>query len=210
MSARCEPPEEFRWKEGRHWLRLGTHDDLDTVAFWGQQHWTWGGRQRDPEDVHKSGWRYLAPVATPAEVEKLRAEVRRLREALEAADNGLDEVAERTWDKRRPDECRRTCDEASELAAGYRDEARAASHTRSRAMKVEVSGELLRTTMRAWVNSDGDLRAAFAAVIPAIRADELERAAVALNEMADFEADGRAVIALRGAAVVLRALKEGT
>jgi hypothetical protein len=32
MSARCEPPEEFRWKEGRHWLRLGAHDNLDTGA----------------------------------------------------------------------------------------------------------------------------------------------------------------------------------
>jgi len=84
MSARCEPLEQFRWKEGRHWLRLGTDDDhFDTVAFWGQQHWTWGGRQRDPEEVHKSGWRYLAPVATPVEVETLRAEVKRLREALE-------------------------------------------------------------------------------------------------------------------------------
>jgi len=58
--------------------------------------------------------------------------------------------------------------------------------------------------------SKNDLRAALAAVIPAIQNAALERAAVALNEMADFEADGRAVIALRGAAVVLRALKEGT
>jgi hypothetical protein len=83
MSARCEPLEQFRWKEGRHWLRLGTDDDyLDTVAFWGQQHWTWGGRQRDPEEVHKSGWRYLAPVATPTEVAALRAEVERLKGAL--------------------------------------------------------------------------------------------------------------------------------
>jgi hypothetical protein len=35
-------------------------------------------------------------------------------------------------------------------------------------MKVEVSGELLGTAMRAWVDSCGDLRAALAAVIPAI------------------------------------------
>ena len=47
------------------------------------------------------------------------------------------------------------------------------------------------------------------AEIEALRA-EVERAAVVVDEMADFEADGRAVIALRGAAVVLRALKEGT
>ena len=77
-------------------------------------------------------------------------------------------------------------------------------------MKVKVSGELLGTAMRSWVDSCGDLRAALAAVIPTIQAEALERAAVAVDEMADFETDGRAVIALRGAAVVLRALKEGT
>jgi hypothetical protein len=65
---------------------------------------------------------------------------------------------------------------------------------------------------KAFASTDGTcaLDAALAAVIPAIQNAALERAAVALNEMADFEADGCAVSALRGAAVVLRALKEGT
>jgi len=44
-------------------------------------------------------------------------------------------------------------------------------------MKVEVSGELLGAAMRAWVDSDGDLRAALAAVIPTIQAEALERCA---------------------------------
>jgi len=77
-------------------------------------------------------------------------------------------------------------------------------------MKVEVSGELLGAALLAWVDSDGDLRAALAAMIPAIQNAALERAAVAVDAMADFETDGRACIALRGAAVVLRVLKEPT
>jgi hypothetical protein len=36
-------------------------------------------------------------------------------------------------------------------------------------MKVEVSGELLGAAMRAWVDSDGDLRAALAAAIRALK-----------------------------------------
>jgi len=82
-------------------------------------------------------------------------------------------------------------------------------------MKVEdVKPEWIDAFMHAFYRSGPGMidtvSQSLTAVIPAIQAEALERAAVALNEMADFEADGRAVIALRGAAVVLRALKEGT
>lgn len=96
---------------------------------------------------------------------------------------------------------------------------------RSRAMKVEVSGELLGTAMRAWVDSCGDLRATLAAVIPAIQAEALERAAVEVDCCCAHKAD---VLAVRGEnsgdrwracgqtecmallARAIRALKEGT
>ena len=139
MSARCEPPEELWNKDGFHWVEAP--DGKLRI-------WRWlcrDGATTRGWPMSAAGYRYLAPVATPAEVARckppiapdyvdalvaevaaLRAEVERLRGALEAAANGLDEVAVRTWDKRRPDECRRACDEASELATGYRDEARAA------------------------------------------------------------------------------------
>ena len=64
--------------------------------------------------------------ALVAEVAALKREVERLRGAWVEAANGLDAVAERTWDKRSMDECYRACQEASEMAGGYRDNARAA------------------------------------------------------------------------------------
>ena len=50
----------------------------------------------------------------------------RVAEALECAANALDDIAERTWDKRHPEECKSACADASEMAAGARDEARRA------------------------------------------------------------------------------------
>ena len=81
-------------------------------------------------------------------------------------------------------------------------------------MKVEVSGELLRTAMRAWVDSDGDLRAALAAVIPAIQAEALERAAMDVAQWAAaVEAKAPAlptIIQAHMHAAAIRALKEPT
>jgi hypothetical protein len=89
MSDRCEPLEELRWKEGRHWIQLQGHDDILTVALWANPYWTWGGRQRDAADVYKSGFRYLAPAATPDTV-------RALVEALEHADLQLEYMDQRS------------------------------------------------------------------------------------------------------------------
>ena len=79
MSARCEPPEELRGKDGWHWLT--EHNTVLWIAD--RQEWEWGEDDWvTPEAAYRYGYRYLAPVSTPAEVEKLRAEVKRLREAL--------------------------------------------------------------------------------------------------------------------------------
>lgn len=69
-------------------------------------------------------WRNRAQV-TEAQLEKLQAKIRSLQEALTSAANGLEAVAERTWDKRHHEECRRACDEASDMANGLCEEARA-------------------------------------------------------------------------------------
>lgn len=92
MSAdRCEPPPELRGVDGWHWVDNGREppfprffeasdrddmepvwlrpgSDLTATPAWAAKHWR---------------WRYIAPVATSAEVAALRAEVERLREALE-------------------------------------------------------------------------------------------------------------------------------
>lgn len=79
MSARCEPPEELRDVDGWHWLT--GHNPVLWIADleeweWGEDDWV------TPEAAYRYGYRYLAPVATHAEVAALRAEVERLREAL--------------------------------------------------------------------------------------------------------------------------------
>lgn len=82
MSAlRCEPPEELRGVDGWHWVQ---HVRANTPALvqW-QRHvrkpeiwgWTWLSEDgwKTAEEFSTYGWRYLAPVATPAEVDALRA-----------------------------------------------------------------------------------------------------------------------------------------
>lgn len=49
-----------------------------------------------------------------------------LLKVLEESANALEDIAERTWDKRHPDECKSACAEASDVAGGARDEAQAA------------------------------------------------------------------------------------
>ena len=76
MSARCEPPEELWNKDGFHWVEA---PDVKLRI------WRWvcrDGATTRGWPMSAAGYRYLAPVATHAEVEKLRAEVERLREAL--------------------------------------------------------------------------------------------------------------------------------
>ena len=91
MSARCEPPEELRGVDGEHFVcgpngepfiaswRAAPHKDVEPL-------WVhlFGFRQPTATPAwaaHQWGWRYLAPVATPAEVAGLRAEVERAGQA---------------------------------------------------------------------------------------------------------------------------------
>jgi len=79
MSARCEPPEELRGVDGWHWLT----EQNPVLWIADRQEWEWGEDDWvTPEAAYRYGYRYLAPVATPAEVDALRAEVEQLREAL--------------------------------------------------------------------------------------------------------------------------------
>lgn len=70
MVDRCEPPEELRGVDGWHWL-----ETLDGRARFCHRWWkargVWGWATIDARSL--TGMRYLAPVATPAEVEALRA-----------------------------------------------------------------------------------------------------------------------------------------
>lgn len=78
MSDRCEPPPELRHRDGWHWMSLR---GAPLFGLWTAKKmgWTMGG----PEHTARLGYRYLAPVPTPAEIEALRAENERLRAALE-------------------------------------------------------------------------------------------------------------------------------
>jgi len=69
MSGRCEPPEELRGVDGWHWLT--EHNPVLWIAD--RQEWEWGEDDWvTPEAAYRYGYRYLAPVATPAEVAALR------------------------------------------------------------------------------------------------------------------------------------------
>jgi hypothetical protein len=82
MSERCEPPEGWRERDGWHWLT-----ECNPVLWIAErQEWEWGEDDWvTPDAAYRYGYRYLSPVATPAEVAALRAEVARLREALDRA-----------------------------------------------------------------------------------------------------------------------------
>lgn len=74
MSARCEPPEELRGVDGWHWLEL--HGMTEPAPYRWQHEGIWCGLERHGSAVRpawagKIGYRYLAPVATPATVRAL-------------------------------------------------------------------------------------------------------------------------------------------
>ena len=82
---RCEPPPELRDVDGWHWVKCG--DDDPEVVRW--QHdgggiWCMGTGSPRPAYAYSLGWRYLAPVSTPAEVDALRADLERERMRLAA------------------------------------------------------------------------------------------------------------------------------
>lgn len=82
MSDRCEPPEGLRGVHGWHWCK--DHMARELLCFWvfAPSGARWDGGI-SPDKAFAAGWRYLAPVATPAEVNALRAELAAVREALD-------------------------------------------------------------------------------------------------------------------------------
>ena len=112
MSARCEPPEELRGVDGWHWLTHPKWGEWPTrysaschAGVW--PIWQCPDSNWTTPAAHREGWRYLATVATPAEVDALRAEasewcqkvqlcedrIHKLRAELAAARNEIARLA---------------------------------------------------------------------------------------------------------------------
>lgn len=83
VPARCEPPEHLRGVDGWHWV---VSDGKEVAVFWQSAdcEWSYGNDDLHPEMVCQYGGVYHSPVATPAEVEAMRAEV--MRAGAECAD----------------------------------------------------------------------------------------------------------------------------
>ena len=91
MSDRCEPPPELRDRDGWHWVQYG--DDKPTLVAW-QNEGIWlrvppADCASRPPHMAYLGYRYLSPVATPAEVAALRAERDAAVSAYEAAQDTI-------------------------------------------------------------------------------------------------------------------------
>ena len=82
-EERCEPPPELRGVDGLYWLKLSQSEE-PTIGHWFRdgywKAWNTGG-SISVETAGAFGYRYIAPVATPAEVDALRAERDKLRTA---------------------------------------------------------------------------------------------------------------------------------
>ena len=124
MTDRCEPPEELRGVDGWHWIVRDTTKliALNWQPNRAGRDSEWGLGYFAPSAAYTAGYRYLSPVLTPAEADALRrerdeaqetakkfqdawdhatgerdalrADNKRLREALKAADqfitNGIE------------------------------------------------------------------------------------------------------------------------
>jgi hypothetical protein len=93
-TPRCEPPEELRGREW-HWV---TDDDCEPVMRkWGGKYngWLSLDMPSSPTLAHTTGWRYIAPVATPAEVDALRAERDELLASRQKFEMMCNEVADK-------------------------------------------------------------------------------------------------------------------
>ena len=79
MSDRCEPPEEFRWREGLHWIV--NHLGVQEIQVWsGLSWWSCGFKPERGVRVHE--WRYLCPVPTPAEIAAKDAKIARQKHEI--------------------------------------------------------------------------------------------------------------------------------
>ena len=95
-EARCEPPPELRERDGWHWVetpaktrhiaRWFSAHKPDIEPLWVSEHLAhattgWAAKEW--------GWRYIAPVATPAEVDALRAEADEWKRLCTIAEPGV-------------------------------------------------------------------------------------------------------------------------
>jgi len=82
MTHRCEPPPELRDVNGRHWVRWASlPPGKEYIAFWSADEQVWDG---DTPWLNRDSGRqclYIAPVASPEEVEALRAQLARCETA---------------------------------------------------------------------------------------------------------------------------------
>jgi len=72
-------------RDGVHWFKVNINvEDIVFVAEWDahEKFYTWSCGEAGPVRCAAAGWTYLGPCLTPAEVDDLRAENARLREAL--------------------------------------------------------------------------------------------------------------------------------
>ena len=89
MSARCEPPEELRGVDGWHWVQASVGEphlakwfaapNRGIEPLWDSDHHIYTATPSCA--AREWGLRYLAPVATSAEVDEVRAEVNRMKAA---------------------------------------------------------------------------------------------------------------------------------
>ncbi len=86
-DTKCEPPTELRGVDGWHWI--SEHSPVCWIAD--QQGWDWGEDDYvTPDAAYRYGYRYLAPVATPATVRALVESLEALNVAIPAVLDAAD------------------------------------------------------------------------------------------------------------------------
>ncbi len=120
-EGRCEPPPEWREKDGWHWVQDRTGDPV--VRRWlagPYPAWRHLSMPSTAELAYQAGFRYLAPVTPPQTVATLV-------EALEGADqfirNGIELCFIRMPDPDTPDPALETPGKVARALALYRGEA---------------------------------------------------------------------------------------
>ena len=95
-TPRCEPPRELRGVDGWHWL----DGDRPIVARWyaasdyAGECWRINATQYSGEGAHKRGYRHIAPVTPPAEVDALRLALENMeRDMLHEHQDAVDQYA---------------------------------------------------------------------------------------------------------------------